>query len=82
MGLKVATALARSAIAQYGVQAWYSNSFEQWEAEGSLDAAQRANKIWTRMLNEYEAPPLDPAIDEALIDFVNRRKAEFADRDY
>ena len=41
-----------------------NNSFEQWEQEGSLDTTQRANSIWKRMLNEYEAPALDPAIDE------------------
>ncbi len=59
-----------------------SNSFEQWEAEGSIDAAQRANGVWKRMLNEYEAPAIDPAIDEALIEFMTKRKSEFADRDY
>jgi len=59
-----------------------SNSFEQWEAEGSIDAAQRANGVWKRMLNEYEAPAIDPAIDEALIEFMTRRKSEFADREY
>jgi trimethylamine--corrinoid protein Co-methyltransferase len=31
------------------------------------------------MLAEYEAPPLDPAIDEALLDYINRRKASFPD---
>ena len=59
-----------------------NNSFEQWDQEGSLDAAQRANAIWKSMLDAYEAPPLDPSIDEALLAFVDRRKAEFADRDY
>jgi len=59
-----------------------NNSFEQWEQDGSLDAAQRANAIWKRMLEEYEAPPLDPAIDEALLAYIDRRKSEFADRDY
>jgi len=59
-----------------------NNSFEQWEQDGSQDAAQRANTIWKRMLQEYEAPPLDPAIDEALLAFIDRRKSEFADRDY
>ena len=59
-----------------------NNSYEQWEQDGSLDAAARANTIWKRMLAEYEAPPLDPAIDEALIDFIDRRKSEFEDRDY
>ncbi len=59
-----------------------NNSFEQWEADGSLDCAQRANKLWKKMLNEYEAPPLDPAIDEALCDFIARRKLSFPDKEY
>jgi trimethylamine--corrinoid protein Co-methyltransferase len=59
-----------------------NNSFEQWEEEGSKDTAQRANKIWKQMLEDYEPPELDASIDEALQDFMTRRKAEFADRDY
>ena len=59
-----------------------NNSFEQWQQDGSLDAAQRANGIFKRMLKDYEAPPLDPAIDEALLEFIQRRKSEFEDRDY
>jgi trimethylamine--corrinoid protein Co-methyltransferase len=69
------TAFYRSTIAD-------NNSFEQWEQDGSLDAAQRANKIWKKMLRDYEAPPLDPAIDEELTSFIERRKSEFDDRDY
>jgi trimethylamine--corrinoid protein Co-methyltransferase len=59
-----------------------NNSFEQWQEEGSLDAAQRANKMWKETLATYEAPPLDPAIDEALLAFISKRKSEYADRDY
>ena len=59
-----------------------NNSYEQWKEEGSEDMAQRANKIWKQMLNEYEPPELDASIDEALQEFMTRRKAEFADRDY
>ena len=59
-----------------------NNSFEQWEQDGSLDAAQRANAIWKQMLNDYEAPAIDPAVDEALVEFVKSRKSEFEDRDY
>ena len=62
------TAFYRSSIAD-------NNSYEQWLAEGEQDAAQRANTLWKRMLHEYEAPALDPAIDEALLAFVNGRKA-------
>jgi trimethylamine--corrinoid protein Co-methyltransferase len=66
------TAFYRSSIAD-------NNSYEQWLAEGEQDAAQRANKIWKRMLNEYEAPELDPAIDEALSAFIAKRKAAAPD---
>ena len=37
-----------------------NNSFEQWEAEGAQDTAQRANALWKKWLADYEAPPLDP----------------------
>jgi len=59
-----------------------NNSFEQWESDGSLDAAKRANAIWKRMLDEYEAPEIDPGLDEALVDFIARRKAEQPDTLY
>ena len=42
----------------------------------------RANSKWKEMLNEYVAPELDPAIDEALLEFIAKRKSEFEDRDY
>ena len=59
-----------------------NNSFEQWKQEGSFDAVQRANAIWKSMLENYQPPVLDPSIDEALQDFMLRRKSEFADREY
>ena len=66
------TAFYRSPLAD-------NNSFEQWEAEGSTDMAQRANKLWKKQLAEYEAPALDPAVDEALMDYMSRRKGSFPD---
>jgi trimethylamine--corrinoid protein Co-methyltransferase len=56
-----------------------NNSFEQWEADGSQDAAQRANKLWKKMLADYEVPAIDSARDEAVRDFIARRKSEFPD---
>jgi trimethylamine---corrinoid protein Co-methyltransferase len=56
-----------------------NNSFEQWSSEGGLDEPQRANSYYKKLLQEYEAPALDPAIDEALIDFINQRKAASPD---
>jgi trimethylamine--corrinoid protein Co-methyltransferase len=51
-----------------------NNSFEQWQSEGALDAAQRANSTWKKMLDEYEAPPIDEGLDEALREFVMTKK--------
>jgi len=56
-----------------------NNSFEQWDEEGGLTAAQRANATWKQMLNDYEPPPLDDAIDAELEDYIGRRKAEMPD---
>jgi trimethylamine--corrinoid protein Co-methyltransferase len=56
-----------------------NNSFEQWEAEGSRDLTARANAMWKKQLAEYEMPAMDPATDEAILDYVNRRKASFPD---
>ena len=59
-----------------------SNSFEQWSAEGGNDAAERANAQWKRLLDAYEDPGLDPAIDETLQAFIARRKESMPDADY
>ncbi len=66
------TAFYSSNVANY-------DSFEQWEAEGSLDAVQRANKTYKEMLASYEAPDIDQAVDEALCEYIDKRKASFPD---
>ncbi|MEI8062782.1 MAG: trimethylamine methyltransferase family protein [Verrucomicrobiota bacterium] len=35
--------------------------------------------MWKKQLAEYEAPAMDVATDEAILDYVNRRKASFPD---
>ena len=69
------TAFYRSPIAD-------NSSFEQWQKDGSLDTAARANKQWKKMLADYEAPALDEAIDEALQAFIADKKAAQPDQDY
>lgn len=59
-----------------------NNSFEQWNEDGRLDAAQRANRQWKRLLDDYQDPGLDPAIDEALQAFIAGRKASEPDQAY
>lgn len=66
------TAFWRSSLAD-------NNSYEQWESEGGLDAAQRANKQWKQWLADYEAPPIDPGVDEALQAFIAEKKAATPD---
>jgi trimethylamine--corrinoid protein Co-methyltransferase len=66
------TAFWRSRIAD-------NNSFEQWAAEGELDAARRANALYKKMLRDYAPPPLDPGVSEALDAFVAKKKAATPD---
>ena len=59
-----------------------NNSFEQWTSDGAFDTAQRANELWKKRLEEYQPPVLDASIDEALKDYIARRKAEKPDVNY
>jgi len=66
------TAFYQSTIADY-------SSFEQWSLEGKLTAEQRANRVWKKMLADYQDPGIDPAQDEAMLDFIARRRAVLSD---
>jgi len=56
-----------------------NNSYEQWEAEGATDMTKRANALWKKQLAEYVAPPLDQAIDAAMLEFIAKKKAATPD---
>jgi trimethylamine--corrinoid protein Co-methyltransferase len=56
-----------------------NNSFEQWSSEGSQDQLSRANKRWKAELAVYQAPPLDQAKDEEILDYIERRKRAMPD---
>ena len=68
--------LARYESAFYAPMISSRENFERWQEAGSVEAAQRANATWKQLLKDYEQPPLDPGIDEALVDYVERRKQE------
>lgn len=51
-------------------------NFESWEKDGSVWTAERANKIYKEIINEYSPPPIEDGIKEELEEFVERRKKE------
>jgi len=53
-----------------------NNSIEQWQAEGSVEITGRALKHARKLLDVYEKPALDPAIDEELQAYMARRERE------
>ena len=56
-----------------------SDNYEQWLADGSQSAEERATARCRQMLDEYEEPALDDHIREELDDYVARRDAELPD---
>jgi trimethylamine--corrinoid protein Co-methyltransferase len=52
------------------------SNFENWHDRGAIRTPERAHRVWKRILEEFEAPPMDPAVRAELDDFVARRKAE------
>ena len=51
-------------------------NFEAWTLDGAPQTPERANRIWKKILAEFEAPPMDEAVREELAAFVERRKRE------
>ena len=52
------------------------NNFGQWTDNGVLTATQRANGIWKQILNDFEAPSMDPARVDPLNEFIVQRTVE------
>jgi trimethylamine--corrinoid protein Co-methyltransferase len=50
--------------------------YETWAAAGEWDAARRAHQVWKDLLAGYEPPPIDPALTQALTEFVQKRERE------
>ena len=77
--LGTAHTLANFETAFYRSDTADNNSYEQWVEDGSLDSAQRANRIWKERLASYVPPNLDEAIDQELQEYIAKRKAELPD---
>ncbi|MBW3095766.1 trimethylamine methyltransferase family protein [Pseudohoeflea sp. DP4N28-3] len=66
------TAFYRSALTD-------NNSYEQWLADGEKRIEDRARQQCQEWLDAYVAPDLDPSIDEALLAFMDAKKAAMPD---
>jgi len=51
-------------------------NFESWQEAGAKTATERAHDLWQKLLADYEAPPMDPAIEEELQAYMTKRKPE------
>ncbi|MGI9437060.1 MAG: trimethylamine methyltransferase family protein [Geminicoccaceae bacterium] len=78
--LGTAHTLAHFETANYLSDLADTASFEQWVENGRLDLEQRSHRSWQAMLEDYQAPSIDPGVDEALQDFMTRKKAALPDQ--
>jgi trimethylamine---corrinoid protein Co-methyltransferase len=51
-------------------------NYQAWVEAGSIDTTQRANGIWKRMLEHYQAPSLEQSRLEAINAYVAKRREE------
>ena len=69
------TAFWRSSIADY-------TTYEQWSSIGSQEAESRARARAKQMLDTYQEPEIDMAINDELRAFIETRKETLPDSDY
>ncbi len=48
--------------------------YETWAEDGEKDTMTLANERVKKLINDYQQPALDPAIDEALLAYIAKRK--------
>ncbi|MBV7337347.1 trimethylamine methyltransferase family protein [Chloroflexi bacterium TSY] len=60
----------------YRAELFDYDSGEAWLDNGAEDSIVRAGRKVQDLINSYEKPPIDPAIEEALRDYVERRKPQ------
>ncbi len=59
-----------------------NDPYEQWLENGSKDINQRANQRWKKQLEDYQGPPMEEDTNEALCDYIARKKSEQKDAWY
>jgi trimethylamine--corrinoid protein Co-methyltransferase len=60
----------------YRAELFDYTSAEQWQLNGAQDSIARAAHKVRALLDSYQLPPIDPATDAAVCDYIARRKAE------
>lgn len=56
----------------YRPQIAHRDSYTAWESAGKVDAEHKANKIWHKMLDEYDVPAIDPEIEKDMLAYMNK----------
>ena len=51
-------------------------NFESWQEAGSPRTHERANQLYKAIIAQYEPPPMDESHHEALLEFIERRRAQ------
>ena len=53
-----------------------SQAYVTWQKQGSATTDTLATAQWKRLLESYEDPGIDPAVDEELKEYMARRRTE------
>jgi trimethylamine---corrinoid protein Co-methyltransferase len=56
-----------------------AQSYVTWEKQGSPTAEELATAEWRRLLERYEDPGIDAAVDAELAEFMARRRREIGE---
>jgi trimethylamine---corrinoid protein Co-methyltransferase len=56
-----------------------TDNIDRWRKNGSRDYASRSQDRWLALVESYEQPPLDDAVEAELVEFVERRARELGD---
>jgi len=64
----------------YRAELFDYTSAEQWQLNGAQDSFARAAHKVRALLDSYQLPPIDPAIDAAVCGWIARRRAEIGQR--
>ncbi len=78
----IAHTMANFKTANYMSDLADTQSFEQWSEQGGLTIEQRANRRWKQMLADYQMPEMDESTNQALLDFIQRKKEAVPDQWY